>query len=299
MSRKEENILGTIVFINSAFLNLFAYTLLSVCAIEARAAVFEQDIEGKIVVMTDGASVYAPSGRKQRHTSDNLTPERRVTSVVTNSEGKIPAFNDVFNPVPFSNQQNQPRLMSRSLSQDQLKYWRLAVNVAAAKHSSQVNAIDKRIDRQTFVALFTAMIQRESNFNPQAVSPVGAKGLGQLMPGTAKDLGVCNVFEARDNLEGSANYLSEMWTKFGSPELALAAYNAGPGAVMEHSGVPPYRETRQYIADIMYHAKRTNEIPKLVAAMDFQAATYLTKLEHSSSRNASRSRIKYGCETEI
>ena len=111
----------------------------------------------------------------------------------------------------------------------------------------------------TFALLFETLIQRESAFDPRAVSPKGAKGLGQLMPGTAADLGVTDPFDPIANLDGSARYLVEQFRRFGSVELALAAYNAGPGAVRKHGGVPPFAETRAYVAWIAKRAGLTGK----------------------------------------
>lgn len=94
--------------------------------------------------------------------------------------------------------------------------------------------------------LFLRLVQQESGWNPRAVSHKGATGLAQLMPGTAAKLGV-NPHDPLQNLDGGARYLRMMYNQFGNWRLALAAYNAGPGAVQKHGGIPPYRETMNYV----------------------------------------------------
>jgi soluble lytic murein transglycosylase-like protein len=99
-------------------------------------------------------------------------------------------------------------------------------------------------------ALFVRLVQAESNWNPMAISHKGAIGLAQLMPGTARFLKV-DPYDPRANLEGGARYLRMQYDAFGSWQLALAAYNAGPGAVQQHGGVPPYRETQNYVRNVL------------------------------------------------
>jgi hypothetical protein len=101
-----------------------------------------------------------------------------------------------------------------------------------------------------WLALFRANIAVESAFNPDARSSVGAIGLGQLMPGTADLLGV-DPYDPEDNLHGSARYLLAQLEDFGSADLALAAYNAGPEAVRDYGGIPPYAETEGHVAKVL------------------------------------------------
>jgi soluble lytic murein transglycosylase-like protein len=116
------------------------------------------------------------------------------------------------------------------------------ISAAAAKHG-----VDP--------ALLAGLVRQESNFNPNAKSPAGASGLTQLMPGTAAGLGVSDPTDPLQALDGGAKYLSQQLKAFdGDVARALAAYNAGPGAVQRFGGVPPYAETQNYVRKVQAYA---------------------------------------------
>jgi soluble lytic murein transglycosylase-like protein len=116
------------------------------------------------------------------------------------------------------------------------------ISAAAAKHG-----VDP--------ALLAALVRQESNCNPNAKSPAGASGLTQLMPGTAAGLGVSDPTDPKQALDGGAKYLSQQLKAFdGDVARALAAYNAGPGAVQRFGGIPPYAETQNYVRKVQAYA---------------------------------------------
>lgn len=117
-----------------------------------------------------------------------------------------------------------------------------------AQYAATIADLSARYDLSP--ALLEALVWQESRWRENAVSPVGARGLAQLMPNTARYLGV-DPDDPHANLEGGARYLREQIDRFGNLELALAAYNAGPGRVIRSGGIPPIRETQHYVASIM------------------------------------------------
>ncbi|PXW82223.1 lytic transglycosylase domain-containing protein [Tritonibacter mobilis] len=137
------------------------------------------------------------------------------------------------------------RLKPDSLKDDVLPIYRGSYRgeyLEVARNAARANGVPED--------LFLRLVQQESNWNPAAQSHKGALGLAQLMPQTARILGVDPLVPA-ENLRGGAKYLAQQYRKFGSWRLALAAYNAGPEAVTRHGGVPPYKETQNYVRKIL------------------------------------------------
>ena len=125
-----------------------------------------------------------------------------------------------------------------------------AIRLVAARYQDDPTLAALDLGPKEWAALFQAMIKVESNYAQGAVSRAGATGLAQLMPGTAHALGV-DPADPLQNLDGGARYLLAQMADFGSVELALAAYNAGPEAVRTHGGIPPYDETRSHVVKVM------------------------------------------------
>lgn len=128
--------------------------------------------------------------------------------------------------------------IDRALLRDNLDHYDAAILRASARFGVPAE-------------LIKAVMLVESGMNPKARSPKGAQGLMQLMPGTAGDLGVDNAWDPEQNIMGGARYLAQQLDTFSDRRLALAAYNAGPGAVRRHGGVPPYAETQYYVTKVL------------------------------------------------
>lgn len=167
--------------------------------------------------------------------------KRRATAV---SRAKYAAMSSR-KPAPVSNQ-------VRAYAQKIQRYNGSISSTVATKIAQ--NVVEKSRKYGVDPKLVFAVLAQESRFNPQAVSPVGARGLGQLMPATARSLGVRNSFDIAQNVDATVRYLDEMLNTFGgNTRSALAAYNAGPGNVRRYGGIPPFRETQNYVSRISSH----------------------------------------------
>ena len=127
------------------------------------------------------------------------------------------------------------------------------INSEKASKTEIMSMIDEACEKYDVDSkLVKALVQQESGYNPEAKSKAGAMGLMQLMPKTAQGLGVNNPMDPKENIDGGVRYLKSMLDKFhGNKILALAAYNAGPNAVSKYNGVPPYKETQNYVKSIL------------------------------------------------
>lgn len=157
-------------------------------------------------------------------------------------------------PVSFSQVFNSQRIDAYKRA---VRYYNPSISEALAERISRAiitSAHRHNIEDDRFVA---AVITIESMFNPHAVSCSGAQGLGQLMPGTARDLNVSDSFNIEQNVDGACRYLKRQLTRYShlprqrQYELTLAAYNAGPGAVQRYGGIPPYRQTQEYVVKVI------------------------------------------------
>lgn len=191
------------------------FCVLVATASEARADVLELGTEGARWVA--GGPVTPPA---QRATAYDLRPDRAANA---QSDALLPD-NGIVEPRPD-------------------------VSMIPARYAAKIAELSHRYNLSP--ALLEALVWQESRWRENAVSPAGARGLAQLMPGTARYLGV-NPDDPMQNLEGGARYLHEQINRFGGDlEKALAAYNAGPGRVIRAGGVPNIPETRQYVTAIM------------------------------------------------
>ena len=141
-----------------------------------------------------------------------------------------------------------------SLNQALMEATAVQANVKQPANKAQILNVVSQISKKHGVdeKLVQALIKQESGFNPKAKSKAGAMGLMQLMPQTAKNLGVKDPYNTVQNVEGGVKYLKSMLNRYnGNVILALAAYNAGPGAVDKYSGVPPYKETQNYVRNVL------------------------------------------------
>lgn len=190
------------------------------------------------IVHADGRVEFtnAPAGRSARASTGNETVYKFTdqNGVVTFSEAR-----------PEGARYDVIRFECYACSPDSRVNWH-RTPLFVGRYDDAIDQTAQEFDVDP--ALVRAVIHAESAFNPQAVSSKGAQGLMQLMPGTARDVGVANALDAEQNIRGGVNYLARMISLHdGDIELATAAYNAGPGAVRRHGGIPPYAETRAYV----------------------------------------------------
>lgn len=134
-------------------------------------------------------------------------------------------------------------------------------------------------------ALMKAMMHTESGFNPFARSPVGAQGLMQLMPATARRFSVMNAWNPAENIEGAAKYINFLQNRFGRIEHVIAGYNAGEGNVSKYGGIPPFRETQDYVKRVLnrYNTLYRHD-PSLRGNSNFQTANYSSNINNNVIR---------------
>lgn len=184
-----------------------------------------------------GNKSYSSSSRTQA----TMTAEQIEAIYKGNTEDFPTTFYEILSQVENMNASSSSDLSSTSFDFSGLNIDETIQE--AIKMASEKYGIDE--------SLITAVIKQESNFNPEAVSSAGAMGLMQLMPATAESLGVTNAFDIVQNVNGGTEYLKKQLDRFEDTELALAAYNAGPGNVEKYDGIPPFQETQNYVPKVL------------------------------------------------
>lgn len=227
---------------------------------EARSSVqTPRVLSARVLPAADGASAIR-AGRQQIaraiRTPTRLAPLPPAEVVVA---GQTPEVPDVYSLSPYARLLAQPRgphmlpprrpealsgTRSGSAATPATGGADYATWAQLAREAQDIFGVD--------AALVLAVIRAESSFNHAAVSPAGAQGAMQVMPATQIALGLVDPFDPRANVYAGTQYLRELLQRFGSPELALAAYNAGPGAVGKYGGIPPFAETREFVRRVMH-----------------------------------------------
>jgi hypothetical protein len=172
--------------------------------------------------------------------------EQRLSSLLRSQSSLSPEYRTLIRPPVPGSLAGQPRRPSRLEAEE----WSGVVVYTGKPGVYQDMARAAARKHRVPEDLFLRLVGQESGFRPTAKSTKGAIGLAQLMPFTARQLGV-NPHDPNQNLEGGARYLSQQYRRFGDWRLALAAYNAGPEAVARYKGVPPYKETQNYVKAIL------------------------------------------------
>jgi len=175
----------------------------------------------------------------------------RIIQRINNIESRFAPKIDALPVMPPAAEQSFAEILEKAEKQNIENYQRSIIydNPNASDVASLVQSTALKHGVNPKLAL--AVAKTESNLTPTAISPVGAVGVMQLMPATAQELGVKNIYNLEENIDGGVRYLKQMLLTFGGDVTkAIAAYNAGPGAVKNYNGIPPYQETQDYVRKV-------------------------------------------------